>query len=142
MSNTDTYAATRQPSIPRTLLAVAAGLVFIFVTHLGMDVIMHATGVFPPWFQPMAGPMWLVPLGYRFVLSIGGCYLTARLAPSRPMFHALILGAIGTVLSIVGVASVWGKGPEYGPVWYAVVLVFMSFPCAWIGGKIRESQLR
>lgn len=137
MSNID----TGRRSVPRSILAIVAGLIFIFATHLGTDIIMHATGVFPPWFQPMPDGMWFVPLGYRIVLSIAGCYLTARLAPSRPMFHSLILGSIGTVLSILGVASVWNKGPEYGPKWYAVVLVLISFPCAWIGGKIRESQL-
>jgi hypothetical protein len=34
-------------------------------------------------------------LGYRAVLSLIGCYVTARLAPSNPMAHALSLGVIG-----------------------------------------------
>ena len=88
----------------RSILAVLAGLVTIFVTHLGTDQILHMTGVFPPWDQPMNDPaLNALALAYRCVFSVLGCYIAARLAPSAPMAHALTLGAIGTVLSTIAV---------------------------------------
>jgi hypothetical protein len=129
-------------SIGRTILAVVAGLVFIFVTHNGMDAVMHLSGIFPPMGQPMANGLWGLALGYRILFSIIGCYLTAYMAPARPMQHAMILGWIGVLLSLLGVLAFWNKGPEFGPKWYPIALVFISLPCAWLGGKLRERQLK
>jgi hypothetical protein len=49
----------------------------------------------------------LLASAYRGIYSILGCYLTARLAPHHPMHHALILGAIGVVLSTAGTIAMW-----------------------------------
>ena len=97
---------------------------------------MHASGIFPPWFQPMAGPLWVLALVYRSVYALLGCYITARLAPNAPLKHAMILGVVGVILSTLGVASTWNAGPEYGPHWYGLALIASSLPCAWIGGKL------
>jgi len=104
-------------------------------------VVMHATGIFPPWFTPMADSLFLLALAYRSLFSILGCYLTALLAPNRPMLHALILGGIGVVLSTAGAAATWNKGPEFGPRWYPIALIVLALPLAWLGGKIRLAQL-
>jgi surface polysaccharide O-acyltransferase-like enzyme len=122
----------------RSIGAVLAGLFVIFVLSLGTDVVLHATGVFPPWFQPMAGPLFVLALAYRCVYAVLGCYITARLAPNQPMKHALILGVIGVFLSMVGVVGTWNAGPEFGPKWYPLALVASSLPCAWLGGKLRR----
>jgi hypothetical protein len=42
-----------------------------------------------------------------------GSYLAARLAPDRPMQHALVLGAVGLALSIAGAVGTWNAGPEF-----------------------------
>ena len=118
-----------------------AGMVLIIILDTGLDVIMHATGIYPPWFQPMRTSLWLLALGYRIVDSIAGCYLTARLAPDRPRAHALVLGATGVLFSTAGVVATWSKGPEFGPKWYPIALVFIALPCAWIGGTLRERQV-
>lgn len=62
----------------------------------------------------------LLALSYRCVFSVLGCYLTARLAPRAPMAHALALGAIGTVLSTVGVIA--SADLNLGPRWYPIAL--------------------
>ncbi|MCI0351479.1 MAG: hypothetical protein L0Z53_18815 [Acidobacteriales bacterium] len=128
-----------QPSMqPRRLRhstgAVLAGVVLIFVLSLGTDVVLHATGVYPPWFQPMSTTLWLLATGYRIVYGILGGYITARLAPYKPVKHAVVLGLVGVVLSIIGVVTTWNKGPEFGPKWYPLALVAISIPCAWLGG--------
>ncbi|MEP6847679.1 MAG: hypothetical protein ABI999_02395 [Acidobacteriota bacterium] len=77
--------------------------------------------------------MVIAALVYRTIFAVVGCYITAASAPRRAMLHAMILGAIGVVLTIVGVfASIH---LDLGPTWYAVSLVVISLPCAWLGGK-------
>jgi hypothetical protein len=140
---TNNEAVRPQPSrrILRRFGAVFAGLIFIVALDTGFDVIMHATGVFPPWFQPMRTSLWLLAITYRAIDSIAGTYLTARLAPDRPLAHALVLGLIGVALSTVGLIATWGKGPEFGPKWYPFALVVIALPCAFIGGTLRQRQL-
>jgi hypothetical protein len=78
---------------------------------------------------------------YRTIYGILSTYITARLAPNRPMQHALAGGFIGFVVSMVGAAVTWNKGPAFGPHWYPVALVVLAMPMAWVGGKLRVIQL-
>jgi hypothetical protein len=120
----------------RSIWAVLAGLLFIFIVTTIVDVVLHATGVFPPWGKPMSDALFGVATAYRIVISVAGCYIAARLAPDRPMGHALVLGMIGVVISAIGAAVTWNKGPAFGPHWYPLLLVVVAMPCAWIGGKL------
>jgi hypothetical protein len=79
---------------------------------------------------------------YRILFGVAGSYVTARLAPDRPLQHALLGGVIGLGLSIAGAAATWNKGPAFGPHWYPLALVFTALPTAWIGGKLCLMQLR
>jgi hypothetical protein len=122
----------------RSVLAVLAGLVTIFVTHLGTDQLLHTLQVFPPWDQPMHDPgLNALALSYRIVFSILGCYVTARLAPRAPMAHALALGLIGTALSIVGAIAT--ADMNLGPRWYPIALAASALPCAWLGGLLHRA---
>jgi len=58
--------------------------------------------------------------------------LTARLAPSRPMLHAMILGGIGVVLSILGAVAMWD--PAFA--WYPIALAASALPSAWLGARL------
>ncbi|HEV2830007.1 MAG TPA: hypothetical protein VGW76_20570 [Pyrinomonadaceae bacterium] len=128
--------------ILRSVGAVFAGLVAVFVLSLGTDVLLHATGIYPPWFKPMSTPLWLFATAYRIVYGVMGGYIVARLAPDRPMAHAIALGVIGLVLSIAGTVGTWNAGPDFGPRWYPLALVVTALPCACAGAKIRVSQLK
>jgi len=125
----------------RSIGAVFAGLIVIFVLSTAVDVVLHATGVFPPWGKPMSDPLFALATAYRIVISIGGCYIAARLAPDRPMKHALALGVVGVVVSIAATIATWNRGPEFGPKWYPIALVVVAMPCAWIGGKLAERKI-
>src|SRR5712692_19719 len=122
--------------ILRSIGSVFAGVLAVFILSLGTDVVMHATGIFPPWFQAMSGTLFMIALGYRIVYGVAGGYIAARLAPDRPMLHAMVLGVVGLLLSIAGVVGTWSRGPEFGPKWYPVALVATALPCAWAGGRI------
>ena len=143
MATVDDMAVTERPRyILRRIGAVLAGLLVVFILSLGTDVVLHATGIFPPWFQPMAGSLFLVATVYRTVYAVLGSYITAWLAPDRPMQHAVALGVVGLVLSTAGAVATWDAGPELGPKWYPLALVATALPCAWLGGKLRTMQLR
>lgn len=122
--------------------AVLGGMIIVVILDVTLDVIMHATGIYPPWFQPMATHLWLLATGYRIVDGTIGGYVTATLAPDRPLAHAFALGLVGFALSTVGMLATWGKGTEFGPKWYPIGLVVISVPCACLGGFLRARQLR
>src|SRR6266849_9063499 len=132
----------RPRHIGRSIGAVLAGFAAVVILSLGADVAMHATGVFPPLGQTMSDAHLLLATVYRTAFAIAGTYLTARLAPDRPMRHAMVGGVIGLVLSTVGAVVTWNMGPAFGPHWYPLALIATALPCAVVGGKIREMQLR
>ena len=123
----------------KSIGAVLAGLVFIGVSHTAADKILEGLGIFP---DPEEGLhvtwMLLLALGYRTVLSIVGCCITAKLAPSRPMVHALILGFIGLVVGMIAVIAVIPL--NLSPAWYPIALALVSIPCAYVGGMLAERR--
>ena len=125
----------------KSFLAVLAGLVFTIVISTCLDLLMYQTGVFSSDAAKMTTGHWLIATGYRLVVAIIGCWLTARLAPANKMKHALILGGIGTAIAAAGAAWAWNKGPQFGPHWYPIVLVITALPCAWIGGRLGSDRV-
>ena len=134
---------TRRPRrLGRSIGALLAGFLVVVILSIVTDVALHATGVFPPLGQPMAGALFLLATVYRAVFGVAGSYITARLAPDRPMQHALTGGAIGLVISTAGAVATWNRGPAFGPHWYPLALIVLAMPCAWAGGTLRLMQLR
>jgi hypothetical protein len=129
--------------IGRSIGAVLAGLVVGIAITLVTDVVLHAIHVFPPWGASMVGfeGALLLATGYRTVYGVLSSYIIARLAPDRPMMHALVGGVIGLAVSILGAVATWNKGPAFGPHWYPLALVVLAMPQAWAGGKLRVMQL-
>jgi len=123
-----------QRNILRSVGAVVAGLLVVIIITTATDALLHATGIFPPWGQPMSDSLFLLAFAYRIVYGIVGGYITARLAPDKPVKHAVVLGAIGFVLSLAGAAATWNRGPEFGPKWYPLALIVIAIPTAWLGG--------
>ena len=124
----------------KSISAVVAGVLVIIVVTTVVDIVLHATGVFPPMSQPINDALALLATSYRVVITIGGAWLTARLAPEKPMKHAMILGYVGVVLGLVGLVATWNLG--LGPRWYPIALVVLAIPQCWSGGRIYELQSR
>ena len=122
--------------------AILAGFLVVIVLSLGTDVGLHAMKVYPPWGQPVGSAVLLLATVYRTFYGVTGSYFMARLAPDRPMGHALLGGAVGLVLSVSGAVATWNRGPAFGPHWYPVALIVLAMPQAWFGGKIRLLELR
>ncbi len=132
---------TRSPqNILQSVGALFAGFVVNVALSLGTDVLLHAVDMTPALGQPQTDPQLLLATAYRTVYGVISSYVVARLAPNRPMGHALLGGAIGMVLATAGAAATWNRG--LGPHWYPLALIVTALPCAWVGGKLRVMQMR
>jgi hypothetical protein len=120
--------------------AVIAGVLTIIIVTTLVDIGLHLAKVYPPMDQPIDDLLALLASSYRLVISIAGAYLTARLAPDRPMYHALLLGCVGTVLGLIGVMATWNLG--LGPRWYPISLAVLAIPQCWAGGWLYERTRR
>jgi hypothetical protein len=128
-------------NVGRSIWAVVAGIATAVALTLGADLALYTVGVFPPAGQPARDGPLVLATGYRVVFGILGSYVSARLAPNRTMWHAMIQGILGFVVSIVGAVATWNRGPAFGPHWYPLALIVTALPCAWVGGWLRERQL-
>jgi hypothetical protein len=131
--------ATITPAVPsrrigRSILALFVGFVVNVTLTLATDVGLHFAGVMPALGQPASDHVLLLATFYRTVYAVITSYVVARLAPNRPMGHALVGGAIGLLLSTVGAVTTWNSG--LGPHWYPVALIVIAMPTAWLGGKL------
>jgi hypothetical protein len=121
----------------RSIGAVIAGLMTNVILSVTVDFILELTGVFP---TPSQGIFvtWMLALAliYRCVFAVAGGYITARLAPSEPMRHVIILACIGIVFGIVGTIVGWDLSAH----WYPIALVATALPCTWTGGRLFEAS--
>jgi len=119
--------------------AILAGIISVFVLSIGTDTVLEKTGFMKR--EPFNYNAWwiiLLVIIYRSIYNVSGCYIAATLAPNKPMRHAIILGIIGFVLSIIGTVAMWDKPPH----WYPISLVILALPCAWLGGRLKLNKQR
>jgi hypothetical protein len=123
----------------RSILAVVAGFCATGILIVGTT--QGVMAAFPAAFDARGGtssvPMLLVMHLYVALYAIFGCWLAARLAPSNPMRHALIVGALGVALNGYNVSMAW----DLFPWWSNVISVATPMLWARIGGAIRQGQL-
>jgi hypothetical protein len=132
-----------QRRIGRSIVAIIAGMIVGIFLSLGTDLVLHMAHVFPPLGASMTGydgPLLLATI-YRTLYGVLSSYIAARLAPHRSMLHAMVLGALGFAVSILGAVVTWNKGPAFGPHWYPVALIVLALPTAWLGGKLWLAQV-
>jgi uncharacterized BrkB/YihY/UPF0761 family membrane protein len=117
----------------KSIGAVVAGFALLVILSIATDVILEKTGVMKTD-SFVENPVWLIAIIilYRTIFNTLGCYVTARLAPNKPMKHAIILGIIGVVLTIAGLIAMWDIPPR----WYPISLIVLTLPAAWLGGKM------
>ena len=131
-------------SLGKSIWSVLAGVIGIILLTTLVDIILHIAKVYPPLpddhtpVTPLTDALALLASSYRLVIGIGGGYLTARLAPNRPLWHAMILGFVGVALGVAGVVATWNLG--LGPHWYPVSLPILAIPQCWLGGWLYERR--
>jgi DNA-binding transcriptional ArsR family regulator len=101
--------------IGRSLLAGLAGIFTAVVPTLATDALLHAAGLFSDSVHTNGNATFFIATIYRTMYGLAGSYVVARVAPYCPMAHALVLGAIGTLVNILAVVVTWHKGPSSAP---------------------------
>jgi hypothetical protein len=86
----------------------------------------------------MSDSLFVLATAYRLVFAVLGSYVIARLAPEKPMQHALVGGAIGLVVSAAAAIATWNL--DIGPHWYSLLLAVTALPCAWLGGRLWQMR--
>lgn len=117
----------------KSILSVVAGIVVGAVLSVATDSLLEIANILQT--DPFdSNPTWMIAIvvTYRTVFNATGAYVTARLAPARPMKHVIILGLIGLLAGIAGAAAMWHIPPH----WYPVSLVVLTMPAVWMGGSL------
>jgi hypothetical protein len=124
----------------RSVLAIVIGFVFIGALSFTTDALVRAAlpGAFDVAGGTTSVPVLVLTLAYVGLFAVAGCYLAARLAPGRPMTHALVLGGLGLLFNIAGTVATWATAPA----WYHAVALALVLPYAWLGGHLRQRQVR
>ena len=119
-------------TIFKSIGAIFIGFILVVIISIVTDLILEKTRTMKQPFDLNSTWFIVFVLFYRSLYATIGAYITALLAPSKPMKHALIGGGVGFALSVLGAIVMWDKPPH----WYAISLIIISLPCAWLGGKI------
>lgn len=76
------------------------------------------------------------PITFKIASTIWGCvfalvagWLTARLAGTRPVVHAVVLAALIALGALASMVSVRGDA-----IWSPLSALVLMAPCAWLGG--------
>jgi hypothetical protein len=120
----------------RSVWAVVAGILFAVILTTLVDFVLHVAGVYPSDGRPLSDGLSALATAYRVVIGVGAAWLTARLAPKEPMRHALVGGAIGAVVALIGVIVTWNR--NLGPHWYGIALAVLALPQSWLGARLFE----
>jgi hypothetical protein len=122
----------------RSILAVVAGFVLtgLLIGATTFALVTTSPGAFDARNAPTSLGMLLAMHAYVAVYATLGCWLAARLAPSHPMRHALIVGALGVIVNAANPA-IW----SLYPLWSNVISIGSPLLLGWLAGTIRERQL-
>jgi len=132
--------AGSQHRIGRSTIALIIGMLVGIFLSIGSDLGLHALGVAPSLAQRWPDQLLILATAYRTLYGVIASYIVARLAPRRPLLHALIGGFLGLFVNAAAAIATWNTSP--GPHWYPLALAVLSVPPAWLGGKLHERERR
>ena len=141
MNNEVMERAVPSRRIGRSIFALIAGFIVNVTLSLATDFGLQAAGILPAiGHQPMNDSQSALAAAYRTLYAVISSYILARLAPNRPMGHALTGAAIGMTLATVG--AIVTRNISLGPQWYSLVLIATALPSGWAGAKLWIAQSR
>jgi hypothetical protein len=115
--------------------SVLAGFFLIGLLGYLADTVLQQLGILPiPTEHKFETGHALLALTYHLVFAILGGFVTARLAPDRPLAHAIVLGILGIGISTLGLIAILMQ--DLAPAWYGGALIVFSIPVTWLGGKL------
>jgi hypothetical protein len=125
----------------KSIGAVVAGVVTISILSGVVSAILTKAGVFPDGKLPLHGSLLVIisMLAYQAVIYLAGCLVTAKLAPSNPVKHVLILGGLGAALNLLsGVGLAMKEDAAF--FWFYLGLATLSLLAAWFCVKLYTAQ--
>jgi hypothetical protein len=127
----------------RSILAIVAGLIVLTIASFSIEFSVNyallLSGAFPDQASLDASvPLKLFMMTYTFLCVAAGGYATARLAPHSPAKHALIMGALETLMTI----DVMYTFPGFAPLWTWLVSIPLIVPAAWFGARLHRPSER
>ena len=125
-------------SLKSVLQSIGAILAGYLVSAILTGVTIAALGaIFPESYQPENIGWVIFNVIYGCAFAVIGGYIVARLAPSRPLVHATVLGVLMAIFAMItGYAiSSAPPSPEYAnqPSWYYPVLAITVLPSILLG---------
>jgi hypothetical protein len=121
-------------NILQSIGAFLAAVLVTFALSYGTDFILQSTGILPRGNLYVAWLLIVMVIAYRSVYNAIGGYIASRLAPNHPMGHALALGVLGFVGSVVSTIATLNM--RLGPVWYPLTIAVLSIPSTLVGWKL------
>jgi hypothetical protein len=122
-------------SVLQSIGAVLAG--YLSSAILTAITIAALGALFPESYIPENISWVIFNVIYGCAFAVFGGYLAARLAPSRPLVHATILGVLMAIFAVLTgySTSVAPPSPEYAnqPAWYYPVLAITVLPSILLG---------
>lgn len=124
----------------KSVWPIIAGFLVLTVLSVGADIVLRAFSLEAdgPSEASLSALASTVTIFYASAFGVLSGYLTARLAPSRPAMHSLILGGIVFLFALGGLVGSWHRAPA----WFNIGFLALIFASAWLGGIIRARQLQ
>lgn len=129
-------------AIVRSILGVIAGIVVLTVASFAIEaaadpILMH---LFPNALPNRAALQQNLPASiflffYTSLCLVLGAYVAAWIAGRAPVLHALVMGAIEVVLTLMAMAHFTDL-----PKRNFIVSLILTLPVAWIGGALRAKH--
>lgn len=117
----------------KSISAIIIGIVVGALLSVLTDFFMDTAGVIDADnFKQTPVAILCVIIAYRFLFNVIGSYITASIAPQKPMAHSIVLGLIGLGVSIAGFFLM----ADEATLFYNLGITLISFPSAWVGGKL------
>lgn len=124
-----------------SILAVLAGILTLTITSFAIEAVAN------PIFMRLLGlpdhaalarhaGVRAATLAYSLVCVALGGYVCARLAPKRPLHHAITMGALQTGLTLLAMQSM----PELASPTQWIVTAALAFPAAVLGGFVHTRR--
>ena len=126
-------------SMVRSVLAVVLGWAAAAVLALCTDLALQRAvpGLYAAGQQPAAG-VEVLALASTALWAAAGGWLTARLAPRKPMAHVLALLGCGEIVMLVSVGLTWGRIQA----WYQLGLLLLWPAAVAAGGWLQARRQR
>lgn len=119
-------------------LALLAG--FATIAMLVTVIAALVNRLAPEWASAEGKPQpgyAFVNLGFSFLASAAGGYVTAWASDANPLIHVLVLGIV--VLAMSALSALQARGKQ--PIWYALTLVALMPLGVQAGGLVRLRML-